>query len=401
MTRRRANGKPTKQVADGYLAMAARRASLGQYEAAAKALANARRAAQSAYPAAWTRDVLSTVAYETVQLKKAGWKANGAAAAGQPSVGDVIRIGETTYIVERSIVYGVGETRSAIYTGWGVIRRLTKSGAPTGRDLDVKFSGSGIAMPLPGGKRSSQSYVVVKRNGHRRNGPTDDLIAGALAPLRLRMPLKKRLQTAVAGSKALLAPGALVADLPRWAGVSKRDAADLARYAGQSEWAEARTELPYKANAGKMRAADHSQWELRYQLSGSVDKIVTGYAAALRRAHKLADYELAPIEVYRIQPYGARVLSDVVQPRMKANAPRKPAKAEVQRLVEALAIYRHSHGAPVKVQDRLYKKYEAALAVVLKKLEARVLSSANQADLEYAANLWWNSRAFKGSGVDW
>lgn len=79
-----------------------------------------------------------------------------------------------------------------------------------------------------------------------------------------------------------------------------------------------------------------------------------------------------------------------------------PTAAQRQKLIETYAIYTHStgvHHGPTR--DKLYKQWEKAEDKVLKAAGVQYLSDENRAALDKAAKKWWDSRPFRGAGVDW
>lgn len=86
---------------------------------------------------------------------------------------------------------------------------------------------------------------------------------------------------------------------------------------------------------------------------------------------------------------------------MAAKSKKGPSKALVQSLVEAQAIYTHSQGAPIKVQQRLHDQWIRLRNKVLDALDAQDFSSENQRELDRAAQDWWNAQAIRGAGRHW
>ena len=86
---------------------------------------------------------------------------------------------------------------------------------------------------------------------------------------------------------------------------------------------------------------------------------------------------------------------------MAAKSKKGPGKALVQSLVEAQAIYTHSQGAPIKVQQRLHDRWSRLRNKVLDALDAQDFSSENQRELDRAALDWWNAQAIRGAGRHW
>ena len=82
----------------------------------------------------------------------------------------------------------------------------------------------------------------------------------------------------------------------------------------------------------------------------------------------------------------------------------KPGGSETKKLMVAYALKIHSQseGAPLRTQQRFNDRFFA----VLKKFADRHPDYDMSSDrfwyaLEQGARKWWDSRAVKGSGVDW
>ena len=80
---------------------------------------------------------------------------------------------------------------------------------------------------------------------------------------------------------------------------------------------------------------------------------------------------------------------------------KKPSKAEIQRLIEAWARKRASQRA--SLQDEVHRAWERAIDRFGAKWGSTydLWSPAFYDDLTVRADAWWNSRSFKGAGVDW
>lgn len=89
--------------------------------------------------------------------------------------------------------------------------------------------------------------------------------------------------------------------------------------------------------------------------------------------------------------------------RRRANAPRKPTKSQLDRLVKArgqLLGFRMTGGRDYKIDKKLWARYEKALKPCLKRMEAKFLSSENQQALDERAVAWWRKHGW-GPGKDW
>lgn len=83
------------------------------------------------------------------------------------------------------------------------------------------------------------------------------------------------------------------------------------------------------------------------------------------------------------------------------DGPRRPTKAQLDKLVRAYAEWRAAwRGAPLRIEQKMHARYEAALRPILARLQATALSDDNQRALERAADRYAASHLI-GPGVSW